>query len=375
MSDELDWTLDQLIRDQKNANEGTERGQELLAHSIDTYGLGRSILIDKEGRIIAGNKTVGEAERQGLRRVIVVPVDGETLVAVQRTDLDLAGHDPRARLMAYADNRVAEENIFFDAERIQLDLAEGLDLSDLFTPEELDFYLDENGDSNGDGAATNGEPRSIFSMPEAIFPSDNEWGIPLLRIDMQAEAASSPFVKWGDQARSQPLPDGMYHFYTDDYKFNALWADPLSLLVSGVYAIVEPNFTTDDTRPLVETLWALYRKRYLARLAQENGIKVFVDMNVATRAHSHGLTLLGVPEGWRSYATRCVDHSLHLLEAEYKIAKEHAGQEPLFLVYGGGRKTEMHCQERGYLWFPENMHVKDGRRDGAKEQSEAGRAR
>ena len=44
--------------DSRNANKGTERGLALLDKSLRQYGAGRSILVDKNGRVIAGNKTL-----------------------------------------------------------------------------------------------------------------------------------------------------------------------------------------------------------------------------------------------------------------------------------------------------------------------------
>jgi hypothetical protein len=44
--------------DEKNANRGTKRGRDFLEISLNKYGLGRSILLDKDGKVIAGNKTL-----------------------------------------------------------------------------------------------------------------------------------------------------------------------------------------------------------------------------------------------------------------------------------------------------------------------------
>ena len=71
-----------------NANRGTTRGREALDRSLREYGAGRSVLLDREGRVIAGNKTVEHARRLGIP-VRVVETDGHQLVAVQRRDLDL----------------------------------------------------------------------------------------------------------------------------------------------------------------------------------------------------------------------------------------------------------------------------------------------
>jgi hypothetical protein len=47
-----------LTPDPRNANKGSERGTGMLEHSLRSYGAGRSILADKHGVIIAGNKTL-----------------------------------------------------------------------------------------------------------------------------------------------------------------------------------------------------------------------------------------------------------------------------------------------------------------------------
>jgi hypothetical protein len=50
-------TVNDLIADDTNANDGTLRGQDLVCKSLQRFGTGRSILVDKNNRIIAGNKT------------------------------------------------------------------------------------------------------------------------------------------------------------------------------------------------------------------------------------------------------------------------------------------------------------------------------
>ena len=55
-----------LIQDDRNLNKGTERGQQLIEKSLRQFGAGRSILVDKNNRIIAGNKTHANAEAAGI---------------------------------------------------------------------------------------------------------------------------------------------------------------------------------------------------------------------------------------------------------------------------------------------------------------------
>jgi DNA modification methylase len=128
-------TLGELAPDPKNANRGTDRGRAALAQSLRAYGPGRAVLIDRHGRIIAGNKTVEQAKRLGLP-LRVVKTDGQHLIAVQRDDLDLAT-DPRAQGLAIADNRVGELDLEWDVAMLRQLHNDGLDLSAFWTPDEF----------------------------------------------------------------------------------------------------------------------------------------------------------------------------------------------------------------------------------------------
>jgi hypothetical protein len=122
-----------LTPDSRNANRGTQRGAGLLEKSLEQYGAGRSILTDRDGNVIAGNKTLETAARMGLP-IKTVRSDGTHLVVVQRVDLDI--DSPEARELAIADNRISEVSLAWDDE-ILLELDEEIDLSKFFLPDEL----------------------------------------------------------------------------------------------------------------------------------------------------------------------------------------------------------------------------------------------
>jgi DNA modification methylase len=134
--DAPEWVkLAGLVPDARNANKGTARGAAMIAGSLEKYGAGRSILIDRKGRIIAGNKTAEQAGAAGMEDVIVVRTDGRQLVAVQRTDLDLED-DPRAKELAIADNRAAQVSLEWDAQVLEA-MAGEIDLGAFWNEEEL----------------------------------------------------------------------------------------------------------------------------------------------------------------------------------------------------------------------------------------------
>lgn len=131
--------------DKKNANKGTKRGKELLHQSLRELGGGRSILLDRDGNVVAGNKTFEGAQEIGLT-VRIVKADRGELVAVQREDLDLNDPTGEARRLAYLDNRVGELDLAWDAEQLADDLALGMELDGVgFLEGELRALLEQAG--------------------------------------------------------------------------------------------------------------------------------------------------------------------------------------------------------------------------------------
>lgn len=191
------------------------------------------------------------------------------------------------------------------------------------------------------------------------FPSDNELGIPVLRLDRQADRVDLPFARWGRERRKSRMR-GTWHFYTEDYRFSRLTSRPGDLLNSRCVSAVEPNFSIHSQVPYALALHRIYQKRHLARLCQESGIRVFVDLNVASEFAL--LNLAGVPDGWSAYATRGSAENLEGLQRELELARTRAqGRELLFAVYGGGRSVREFCLAERLLWFAEAQDTERGR--------------
>lgn len=107
-----------LIQDDRNLNKGTERGRELIEKSLRQFGAGRSILVDKNNRIIAGNKTHANAEAAGIDDAVIVETDGTKLVVVKRTDIDL--DTKQGREMALADNATVKVDLAWDTDKLDV---------------------------------------------------------------------------------------------------------------------------------------------------------------------------------------------------------------------------------------------------------------
>lgn len=141
MTKMIEASIDSLIPDDKNFNKGTEFGEHLMDESLRKFGLGRSILIDKNNRIIAGNKTAEKAADIGFDNVIIVETNGNSLVAVKRTDIDL--DSAKGRELALADNATSKANLSFDTDLIMQE-AEKFD----FDPEDWGVSMPEPEEDN-----------------------------------------------------------------------------------------------------------------------------------------------------------------------------------------------------------------------------------
>lgn len=98
-----------LQQDDHNFNRGTTEGKRLMDKSFQELGAGRSILIDKNGKIIAGNKSQQAAIDAGITKVRVIETTGDELVAVKRTDIDIDSE--KGRKLALADNATTAVNL------------------------------------------------------------------------------------------------------------------------------------------------------------------------------------------------------------------------------------------------------------------------
>ena len=129
--------IEELKFDKKNFNKHTENGMRLLEKSLRDFGAGRSILVDKDNNIIAGNGIVEAAANAGITKTRVIETTGDELVVVKRNDVDL--DSDQGREMALADNATAAADLSWDDDL----------LKDNFTEDQLgawDVNLDWDAD-------------------------------------------------------------------------------------------------------------------------------------------------------------------------------------------------------------------------------------
>ena len=159
-------SVDDLIQDDHNFNKGTEQGQQLIERSFRECGAGRSVFIDKDNRLVGGNKAQKGFKAAGKKRVVIVDSDPDTLVAVRRKDVSLDSAE--GRRMALLDNLTTQVNLAWDPSEIEAVSSEidGFDPSDYgFDPSQLEVA--GMGDDPNAGEDVNPDDYGdTFTLPE-----------------------------------------------------------------------------------------------------------------------------------------------------------------------------------------------------------------
>lgn len=120
-------TVHDLKPDPHNRRARTKRGAAMLVESFEQLGPARSIVIDEDNTVLAGNGALLAAEEAGVKHVQVVEADGETLIAVRRRGLT----PDEKRALALYDNRTGELAEWVP-EQLGKDRSEGLSLMPWF---------------------------------------------------------------------------------------------------------------------------------------------------------------------------------------------------------------------------------------------------
>lgn len=175
-------TAADLIQDKHNYRKHSDTNKARIKKSIDEAGLGRSVVIDADGVLVAGNGVQQVIDKD--TPVRVVETDGTELVVVKRTDLHT--DDPRRKTLALADNATADD-VEWDFEAIADDWTEdeagewGVDWP---ADEEENVQVGKNNEIDTDNFADKIKIEFEFTIDEHAFVREA-----LSRIDANKETA------------------------------------------------------------------------------------------------------------------------------------------------------------------------------------------
>jgi len=130
-------TLADLKQDPENARAHNPRNIGMITNALHEVGAARSVVVDENNVLLAGHGVYEAAVEAGIENVQIVEADGNTIIAVKRSNLTAAAK----KRLAFFDNRTAEL-ADWNIEQMVADLDAGLDLAGIFREDELNEMLE-----------------------------------------------------------------------------------------------------------------------------------------------------------------------------------------------------------------------------------------
>lgn len=257
----------------KNARKHPKKQLDALVKSIKDYGFNGSIMVDKDYTIVCGHGRFQAAKLAGL-------TDIECTVASHLTDEQIKQY----RLV---DNKVGDLSKW-DTALLTLELS-AIDLDMGAFSFDLDALLVQPDDYK--------QTKNLDNFFKADFDVDaNRWGIPEIT-PCNVNLTGAEFISFGEKAKIKDPPNMVIHFYIDDYKFSSLWNSPDKWLAlfRSCRAVVAPDFSNYTDMPLAQQLWNHYRRQWLGKYWQDNGVNVICSLSWANE-QMQDWSFTGVPK-------------------------------------------------------------------------------
>lgn len=316
--------IDQLTPYDGNARMHEDYDVSQIAQSITNYGMAdpiavwgpRNVIVEGHGRLLA-------CRELGIRKVPTIRLDA--LSDTQRREYAII-HNKTAELSEWDFSALEAElaDLDFDGFDIEWDTDDGDEPEDI-PPD----YKQE----------THERVRNILNLELGQFEGAGKYDIPeiLPLYDMPEVSEWIPF----NYVLSDRQPTGKgVHFFIDDYQFERCWAEPARYVqtLRRYRAVLAPDFSPYADMPLATQIYNHYRKHWLARYWQENGVTVIPTIRAAADDRSLEWYLDGEPRGGvvaiSAMWTNTAEGREFFLEKEYKIMRETLNPTHV-LVYGG----------------------------------------
>jgi len=123
------YHISDLTPDPQNARRHNPRNIGMIERSLNEVGAARSIVIDEDNVILAGNGLIEAAAQAGIENVRIIEASGDEIIAVRRSGLTA---EQKTKLALF-DNRTNELSDWEPGVLAEI-AAQGVDLSVLFTP-------------------------------------------------------------------------------------------------------------------------------------------------------------------------------------------------------------------------------------------------
>ena len=262
---------------EKNPRKNT-KAVKYVANSIEQFGFKVPLVIDKDNVVVCGHTRLLASKKLDIEEVPCIIAD------------DLSEEELKA--FRLADNKVSEKAEW------DFDLL-GEEINEIFTLDMEDFgfeFVDEEKNKRD----TQEKVISILNLNKAHFDGVGKYDVPeLLPIYEKDIGEITEWIGF-NYVLSDKEPQGKaVHFFIDDYQFMRLWNNPERYIekLKQYEVVLTPDFSPYGDMPMATQIFNHYRKHWVGRVLQENGVKVVPTIRASSDERCFEWYLDGEPEG------------------------------------------------------------------------------
>ena len=261
----------------KNARKN-DKAVKYVAKSIENFGFKVPVIIDKDGVIVCGHTRYKASKKLGYNEIPCIIADDLT--------------EEQIKAFRLADNKVSEK-ADWDFDLLSDEINDIIDINmEDFGFEFIDYEKNK--------IDTQKKVESILNLQKANFKGVGEYDIPELEPIYEYEIGDIKEWIGFNYVLSDKEPEGKaVHFFIDDYQFNRIWNNPEKYVdkLRKYEAVLTPDFSPYADMPMATQIFNHYRKHWVGRYLQENGVKVVPTIRASKDDRSFKWYLDGEPKG------------------------------------------------------------------------------
>ena len=253
----IELAVKDIIPYEKNPRKN-DQAVDAVAESIKQFGFKVPCIVTKDHVLVTGHTRVKAAKKLGVKKVPCIVADDLT--------------EDQIKAFRLADNKVGEladwDELLLAEELVDIDL----DMTDLgFVIDDL--FPDDKHERNKEETVF--REANILNLELGQYEGAGDYDIPIIK-----PVYELPEIKeWigFNNVLSDKNPEGKaVHFFIDDYQFERVWNNPAAYIdkLRRYVCVASPDFSPYSDMPVALQIYNHYRKHWVARYWQENGITV-----------------------------------------------------------------------------------------------------
>ena len=270
--------LDQLTPYEGNVKRHPKEQIAQIAESINDYGFNDPIAIDENGLIIEGHGRYEACKELGMDKVPVIRLNGLT--------------DEEKREYIIVHNKITM-NSGFDMKKLKLELSKLPKFK--FDTYRLDFKFMQDHDYK---RKTQESVCNILNLGYDIYQGVGKYDIPEIAPVYELPEGIDEWIGFNYVLSDENPENKGVHFFIDDYQFERVWNRPTQYLekLRKYKCVLSPDFSPYGDMPLATQIYNHYRKHWVAKYWQSNGITVIPTIRSSSDERSLDFYLDGEPK-------------------------------------------------------------------------------